>query len=110
MSILAIDLLENYAALLIAIKQGFENADIAFRFLDKAIEDPFCKKGNEIRVAVRRDDLTDEDIKHMIKLRSKNVTYKEIGVFYGLTMHAVYRRIKRYGQKKESVLERGEES
>lgn len=108
MSMFEIDKVENYAALWIAIENGLESADVAFKMLDKALKDPFKKRrvnqsmfvGVTVTI-IKRDDLTDADIENMISLREKKVTYKDIGVMYCMTDKAVYQRIKNYKLKKE---------
>ncbi|AKL96645.1 hypothetical protein CACET_c32010 [Clostridium aceticum] len=97
------DLLENYAALLIALRFGIDNPEAAFKILDKALDDPFYRRTKQRSVlqdkekfCIVRKDITDEDIKKMIKLRGLKVTYKDIGAMYGLSDQATYARIKNY--------------
>ncbi len=84
-----LDLVESYAALFIAIRYRLENADIAFKMLDNAIENPFMNPKNG----------TKEDVENMIRLRKENMTLKDIGLMYGITDQAVYDRIRYYKKK-----------
>ncbi|MDF2546124.1 MAG: hypothetical protein K0R93_1022 [Anaerosolibacter sp.] len=98
-----IDLAENYAALWIAIQYGFENAETSFRYLDNALEDPFRRRtksrriyDGETKTTARDRNLTADDVRNMMRLREERVTYKDIGMMYGMTDQAVYQQIKRF--------------
>ncbi|MGI5997862.1 MAG: helix-turn-helix domain-containing protein [Lutispora sp.] len=44
--------------------------------------------------------ITDEDIKDMVTMRTKGMTYKAIGECYGLSESQTYRRIEDYRKKR----------
>jgi len=44
------------------------------------------------------EDITEEDVQDMIKLK-ETLTWPEIGEIYGITHHAVFRRVKNYKKK-----------
>ncbi len=86
------DLLENYTALLIAIEKEVCQEE-AFKILDIVAD------GKQISNRKFKVKLINEDMKDMIKLKNEGLTYKQIGEIYGISDHAVYRRIKRYKEK-----------
>lgn len=104
---LTVDLMESYAALFIAIIYEFDNAETAFKMLDNALNDPFMKetkknsklfKGSPAKY-MKNLSISDKDIENMIRLRNQKVTFKDIGLMYGISNQAVYQRIKNYKKK-----------
>ena len=49
-----------------------------------------------------RKDITDSDVEQMIKMRESGITWDEIGESFGLDMHAAYKRVKRYKERRKS--------
>ena len=78
---------ENYYALLICILRP------------ATIEQSFDLLNGKI-TKVQNKSVTKDDVQDMVLMRQQGITYEEIGQIYGLSMQAVYMRIKRY---KEAV-------
>lgn len=77
----------NIAALAIAmIREDIYSAEDAFKILESKKKET-CKKVDA------------EDIKEMIGLKKQGMTYKQIGELFGMSKHAVYKRIKKYKEK-----------
>lgn len=74
---------DGYYALAVSIVKGVP-VDAAIELLDSGHKTRKCKK-----------NITSQDIEDMLKLK-KTMSYREIGELYGMSHHAVYRRIKRY--------------
>lgn len=74
---------ENYYALLICIVRP-ATIEQSFDLLDGRI------------TKIQNKSITTNDVQDMIRMRQQGITYEEIGQMYGLTMQAVYMRIKRY--------------
>ena len=81
------ELNENWYALIIA-SQFPVTVEQAFRILDRGK-----------RITSKRVKLTNEDLIKMERLRDEGFTYEKIGEMYGMTMNAVYTRLKRFRGK-----------
>jgi len=46
-----------------------------------------------------RQTITDDDLQDMIIMKNQGYTYREIGSCYGLSEHAVFRRLKSFKEK-----------
>ena len=57
----------------------------------------FGQKGQMVR-----KDIKDEDIEQMIRMRESGGTWNEIGESFGLDMHAAYKRVKRYKERRKT--------
>lgn len=47
-----------------------------------------------------RTDITERDVKAMVKLRDMGFSYRQIGELYNMNKHAVQKRIIRYKKRK----------
>lgn len=48
-----------------------------------------------------RKDITDSDVEEMIKLKDLGMTWDEIGESFGMDMHAAFKRVKRYKERRK---------
>lgn len=81
---------DNWCALFIATQLDV-SPEVAFNLLTR----------NKI---YKSDDIT----KDMIALKNRGCNYKEIGIMYGLTGQAAYRRIKRFKERIAKCTEKEE--
>jgi DNA-binding CsgD family transcriptional regulator len=80
---------ENWCALCVAILKNV-TPEQAFDCLDGKLKNTNFNHG-----------ITEQDILDMIELK-KNYTYAEIGEMYGISENAVFKRMKRYLEPKET--------
>ncbi|MDF2841652.1 MAG: hypothetical protein K0R00_78 [Herbinix sp.] len=78
---------ENYYALLICILRPVSIE----RSLQMMVDEEFTRQ--------RDENINDEDIESMIKMKKSGMTYGKIGEIFGLAESATYRRIKRYKER-----------
>lgn len=78
---------ENYYALLICILRPV------------TIEQGFDMLDGKITKAQNKS-IDSCDVEDMIRMKQQGMTHREIGEMYGLSEEAVYRRIKRYKEKR----------
>lgn len=48
----------------------------------------------------KKININDEDMRDMLAMRDKGMTYRKIGEIYGIDQHAAHGRVRRYKDKK----------
>lgn len=80
-NMLAYDLRYNYCALALAIIKGNYTVDNAISYFSPQVKP---------QTAVTKDEAI-----AMLAMKDRGMTYKEIGLVFGIKAHAVYSRIRR---------------
>lgn len=88
---------DNWCALCISILKEV-TPEMAFELL----ENPGTQEGKPMRYKKNRT-ITNDDVADMVKLKETH-SYSEIGEMYGMSIGAVYSRIKYYKQKHDKPL------